>query len=266
MDLLVSNPVPFDRQRRVDAGALRAHVTWLAEQGVAGFLPGADEFLYLYPEEKRLVHQVVLESASDAYVLPCVWDPDPEVATVLARHAEDHGAAGVVLPPPLGVPLPPSALRAWYSNLADAVTIPVYAAHDPAWANALQVDALTELFLEGQLAGLADRSCDLQRLRRMTDAHTADVIACGDELAGEVATLPALAGFVSVMANLWPVEARAVMDQDAPAGPWLQRMGDVRRAGGLLAVKTALGMRARAPLHDPEQKPLKGLPPVGFTL
>nr|MBA2320603.1 dihydrodipicolinate synthase family protein [Deltaproteobacteria bacterium] len=103
MLFLVATLTPFDSRGRVDLGRLRAHVSWLAAQGVDGFVPtaSAGELPYLSDREREAVHRTVLEEVAGRLVYPCAWDPSLQVTRYLIDAARDQGAAGVVVPPPL---------------------------------------------------------------------------------------------------------------------------------------------------------------------
>ena len=85
--LLVSLVTPHDAQGRVDLPRLRAHVLWLAAQGVDGFVATltAGELPYLTDREKEAVHRTVLDAAGGRDVFVCTWDPSPATATWLTR-------------------------------------------------------------------------------------------------------------------------------------------------------------------------------------
>src|SRR6187399_1850986 len=96
----VSLVTPFDREGRIDLPRLRAHVLWLANQGVEGFVPTllAGELPYLSDREREAVHRTVLDAAGEREVLPCVWDPSPTTVAWLTLAAADAGAKGCLLP------------------------------------------------------------------------------------------------------------------------------------------------------------------------
>ena len=77
MLFFVATVTPFDARGRPDLARLRAHVLWLASQGVEGFVPTSTvgEFLYLSDREQEAVHRTVLDAARGLPVYPCVWHP-----------------------------------------------------------------------------------------------------------------------------------------------------------------------------------------------
>src|SRR5690349_19177963 len=100
----VATLTPFDATDRLDEGVLRAYVAWLVENGAQGLCPAGTtgEFLYLSLEEKRRIVQETVRAADGRVpVIAGVWGlREPETLT-LAKAAEDAGAQGVFLPPPI---------------------------------------------------------------------------------------------------------------------------------------------------------------------
>jgi 4-hydroxy-tetrahydrodipicolinate synthase len=264
MTLFVSLVTPFDREGRVDLARLRAHVLWLAAQGIGGFVPTllTGELPYLRDREREAVHRTVIDAAGDREVLPCVWDPSPATVSWLARAATDAGAAGCLVPPPLVYDLDDAAIETWYTSLA-AVGVTNLALHLPEVRARVSPSLLDTLVDDGAVAGLADGSEDPWRLHRLATARPGTVLALGDRVFPRVREWP-LRGIVSDIANVWPAFCLRVFrtgDPDLEA-VLLDRVHRVRRAGGLRAMKALLGMGCRAPLVAPDDAALEGLPPA----
>lgn len=265
MSLLVANVVPFARTARVDTGALRAHLLWLLGSGANGLVPLADEFLWLEPDEKEQVITLCCDVGTGRPVLPCVWAPAPGQIARLARHAEQAGAMGVVLPPPLLHAMPVEALLSWYRAAAMAVHIPVFAWMHPAFGNDLPAATLARLHAEVGVAGFLDSYGDAFRLRRLARQFPGRTWLGHDGLAGEIAGTPGIAGFVSRAANVWPEMAGRIWTGKADlTEAWRVRVQGLQRAGDVAAIKHALHMGVRPPFTEVDQEAIDKLPSAGF--
>lgn len=265
MRFYVALLTPFDARGRVDLPKLRAHTLWLAAQGIDGFVPTSTtgEFLYLSDREREAVHRTVLDAARGRPVYPCTWDPSPSTTAYLTEAARDQGATGVLLPPPVYYPLDERSVRAWYESLANK-GLPVLAYHNPRYLRTpITPGVYAELRRAGLVAGMQDGSEDPYRLRRMAAEDPGVIYASGDRMLAEAPKLPALGGFVSALANAWPSFCLRLFRSgehqlELALG---ERVNRVRRAGGLRALKSLLRMGCRAPLVEPPDEALMGLPP-----
>jgi dihydrodipicolinate synthase/N-acetylneuraminate lyase len=266
LQFLVATLTPFDARGKVDLARLRAHVLWLAAQGVDGFLPTGTtgEFLYLTDREREAIHRTVLDTAGGRPVIPCTWDPSPTTTAYLTDAAREQGATTVLMPSPLYYRLDDDAVRAWYAGLADK-DIRVLAYHNPRYLPTPITPALfKDLRDRGLVAGLKDSSQDLWRLRRLAASDPGAVYAGGDRILAEAPQIRQLAGFISAIANAWPSFClRLFRDSEHQLeDALLDRVNRVGHAGGLRALKSLLRMGCRAPLVEPPDEALMGLAPA----
>lgn len=266
MHLYVETVTPFDARGRVDLGRLRAHVLWLAAQGVDGFVPTATagEFLYLADREREAVHRTVLDAARGLPVYPFTWDPSPATTQYLTDAAREQGASGVALPPPLYHALPDAHVEDWYRRARETTNLPLLAWHDPSHLPSPIGEALyLRLRQEEVIHGLVDHSGDISRLRRLTTLDPGAVLAGDDALIARAGRLRGTGGFVSTLANAWPAYCIQLhRDGAEPDDGLADRVARVRRAGGPRAIKALLGMHCRVPLSAPSPEELEGLPPA----
>jgi 4-hydroxy-tetrahydrodipicolinate synthase len=264
VQVLASLLTPFDKAGRVDLARLRAHVLWLSAQGVDGFVPtGVDgEFAYLADREREAVHRTVLDAGRGRQVWPFVWDANPATVAYLADSAREHGAAGVVFSPPLVYPLEDRVLRATFETLAGK-GLAVRALHDPrTFASPVSESLFASLRAAQLVVGLHDASDDPYRVARLAAAAPGVVHAVGDRVATEVRGVPGLAGVVSSLVNVWPGFCLRLYRKGEHLDLALvDRVNRVRDAGGLRALKSLLRMGCRAPLAEPLDDALVGLPP-----
>jgi 4-hydroxy-tetrahydrodipicolinate synthase len=261
---LVANLTPFDRKGRIDLGRLRAHVLWLAAQGVHGFVPTGTtgEFLYLSDREKEAVHRTVLDAARGLPVYPCIWDPSPATMSWHFESVRSMGATGVLVPPPLYYKVEQPLLAEWYRTVAAAAELPVLAYHHPgAFPTGLAEETYLRLRKEGVLAGLKDSAEDKWRLERLAKADPGAVYGGGAAVICDVHAMPLLAGYISALGNVWPAAClRAFGGEVQLREAFADRGARVGAAGGFRAMKKLLGMGNRAPFGDPAEALMDGIP------
>lgn len=265
MLFLVATLTPFDARGRVDLARLRAHVLWLAAQGVDGFVPtaAAGELPYLTDREREAVHRTVLDACPGKVVYPCTWDPSPETTRYLTDAAREQGATGVLVPPPLFYRVPDDVLETWYRYLHETARLPILHWDHPDWTpSALSADRYRRLRDDGVLAGTTDASEDVFRVQRIARQDPGAVFADGDRVLVHARRIAGLGGAISTIANAWPdlclrlARGEGQLDQAV-----VDRANKVRAAGGLRALKAVLGMGGRAPLPVPPPELVAGLPP-----
>jgi 4-hydroxy-tetrahydrodipicolinate synthase len=262
VSFLVSLVTPFDARGRVDLAKLRAHVLWLSAHGVEGFITSgaAGEFLYLSDREREAVQRTVLDAAMGRVVLPCTWDPSPTTTTYLTDAAFSQGARAVILPPPLYYDVDAEALEAWYAPVAGKG--PVLTVHDPRRIRTPVAPAVYDhLRQRGLITGMLDASDDRWRLERLVGEHPGEVWVADDR--GLARPRPhGVAGFVSVLANVWPTFClRVWRGEKGLEQAVVERFAKVEQAGGVRALKSLLRMGCRAPLVAPADARLLGLAP-----
>jgi 4-hydroxy-tetrahydrodipicolinate synthase len=265
---LVATLTPFDSRGRVDLARLRAHVLWLATQGVDGFVPtgSTGEFLYLSDREREAVHRTVLDAVRGRPVYPCTWDPSPQTTRYLTDAAREQGATGILIPPPLYYQLDDDVIEAWYRYVAATANLPMLAYHQPDFIPShLSPERYLALRKEGILAGMKDSSGDLYRLQRMAAQDPGAVYAGGDAMLAQIRKIKLLGGVISALGNVWPSFCVRLMKGEVQLDQALaDRIAGVRAGGGLRALKGVLGMGCRAPLIAASGEAVIRLPPSEF--
>lgn len=123
-----SIPTAFSDNGEVDFVAQRKIVRFAIECGAHALMCFglAGEVFRLTTEERKRLCDLILDEANGAIpVLVGVGAESEYVARDLARYAEQAGADGVVLPPPVSGNLTVALLEQFLCRVADAVTIPV---------------------------------------------------------------------------------------------------------------------------------------------
>jgi 4-hydroxy-tetrahydrodipicolinate synthase len=120
---------PFtDDGSAIDTGAVTAIVDRLIGAGVTGLVPGGStgEFTTLSHAERRELIETTLEAAADRVPVVAGTGALSTRETVeLSVHAEQAGAAAVMIVPPFYDALSWRELLAHYTAVADAIEIPI---------------------------------------------------------------------------------------------------------------------------------------------
>ena len=118
---------PFADDDQIDADSLRREIDWMYAVGADGFGTGmVSEILRLTIDERlRLSDQLVEMSAGRGAVFMSVGAECTRLATELARAAERSGCDAVMAVPPLTTRLNHASLLAYYTALAECISLPV---------------------------------------------------------------------------------------------------------------------------------------------
>jgi dihydrodipicolinate synthase/N-acetylneuraminate lyase len=122
-------PTPFDDSLQVDLAGLRNIVQFCVDCGVHGVVAtaNASEAAYLSDDERRRVVEAVLAEAKGRVttvvgVSTSCWP----IACELARHAENHGADGIMAMPPTFQRATEPEIRTYYAELDKATSLPKF--------------------------------------------------------------------------------------------------------------------------------------------
>ncbi|WP_432974455.1 dihydrodipicolinate synthase family protein [Dactylosporangium sp. CA-233914] len=118
----------------VNDDVLRQVVRFQLDAGVGGLIPcgSTGEFFSLtHDERKHVVETVVAETNGAVPVLPHTGALTTKETVELSRHAEQAGAAAVMVIPPFYEPNTFPELLAHYRAISDAISIPIVYYHMP---------------------------------------------------------------------------------------------------------------------------------------
>jgi 4-hydroxy-tetrahydrodipicolinate synthase len=202
----------FDKDERLDRGAMRAQVAYVRDYGADGVtvLGLATEVGKLSAEEKRQVIDWAAEDASGVPLSVTVSGNSVAEQVALARHAEGAGAAWLILQPPVAGAYGAGEYLDFFARVGAEVSLPFAVQNAPQYlgrslsagdvaALAARCAGFTHVKAEGsavELAGLVgvvgDRLCVLNGRGglEMTDclrAGAAGFIVAPDVLPGVVA-------------------------------------------------------------------------------
>ncbi len=118
----------------IDTEALAALTNRLIDAGVGGLIPGGStgEFAAMSHDERKLLHETVIDAAAGRVpVIAQTGALTAGEAIVLSQHAQQAGAAGVMVVPPFYDPLSVRELKAYFAAVAESIDIPVMIYHIP---------------------------------------------------------------------------------------------------------------------------------------
>jgi dihydrodipicolinate synthase/N-acetylneuraminate lyase len=262
---------PFHADGSIDDSGIAHHVDRMVEAGIHGLVPlgTTGEFTTMTHDERRHVTDAVIEAAAGrAKVLPHTGAQSTEETIELSRHAQQAGAAGVMIVPPYYDPLRLNELHAHLRAVGEAIDIPIVYYNVPG-ATGIRLTA-AELADLGDIPNvdyIKDTSGDFSTVTAMLIGY-ADRITLFN--GWDTLTFGALAtgakGSVWGMANLLPEQAVRLFEALAVKGDlaegrrlWngLWRVNDLLEShnyvaaikGGLEAIGESAGP-VRAPIQE----------------
>lgn len=165
--------VPFTAEGDVDEKRLREYINWLVDKGVHTLYPlgsfGGGPLMN--KEERKRCAEIIAEAVNGRIPIIChIGAPNTRDSIDLAKHAEKIGMDAVASIPPTYYKHVPENIKAYYQDLIDSVTVPVFAYNYPkAVGYDITPDLLAELADIG-LAGVKDSSLNLVYLQQAMNA------------------------------------------------------------------------------------------------
>lgn len=126
--VLAAVATPFASDGEIDQPRLRTLVDTLVSDGVHGLVPGGStgEFASLTNDERKQVVEVVIEQAAGRVpVVAHTGAMTSREAIDLSGHAEQTGAAGLLLLPPYKDQLSIEETTTYFRSVADTTSLPV---------------------------------------------------------------------------------------------------------------------------------------------
>jgi 4-hydroxy-tetrahydrodipicolinate synthase len=267
----------------VDEAALRGLTEATVTGGVHGLVPGGStgEFAAMTGDERRQVTEVVIDQAAGRVpVVPHVGAMTTREAIGLARHAEQAGAAGVMVVAPYYEPLTVAETKAYHRAVASAISIPVVVYNLPiaTGVNLAPADVVELAGQVGNIRYLKDTTGDFSQAAVLVHQH-ADVISTfvGHDTLFYAALLEGAAGSIVGAANFIAPDLVSIWDSikageaAAARSTWesvYPIMQFLVSGGYVTGVKGALDLLGRSvgaprepiePLGDDRADELKGI-------
>ena len=153
---------PCDKNLAFDPGAMRDILAWFKHCGADGVvvLGTSGEYPSFSVAERKQIAEVALKDKHGLNVIIGPGTPNFPETLELAKHAEDHGADGLLVIPPFYYNDPPTeGLTRYYSMLFDKVRLPINLYHIPGTSEVpITVELLKSLKHYPNLAGIKDSS------------------------------------------------------------------------------------------------------------
>lgn len=267
----------------IDTEALVALTNRLIDAGVGGLIPGGStgEFAALNHEERKLLHATVVEAAAGR--VPVVVQTGALTAgeaIALSRHAQQVGASGVMVVPPFYDPLSFRELKAYFTEVAASVDLPVMLYHIPGvTGQQLTPDEIGELAAIPGVQSVKDSGGDAGALTAVQERYGDRLQVCnGWDILTFFGLSYGLKASVWGAANIFPelaVElfetiaakgdleaARALWSRLVPLVNWLDEesyTARVKAATRLLGVQVG---PVRSPFQEPTDEALEQVRPL----
>jgi 4-hydroxy-tetrahydrodipicolinate synthase len=156
----------------VDTDALARLIRFQLSKGISSFaLNGATgEFCLTHPEELQIILQTVNEASGGSARMICgIGAPGVVLAQELAKVAQTHGAAGLLLPAPYFFRYQQQDLDAFSRTVAEATQLPVLLYNLPQFSSGFEKESVRSLIEEvPNIIGIKDSGGTLDILRDLT--------------------------------------------------------------------------------------------------
>jgi 4-hydroxy-tetrahydrodipicolinate synthase len=261
----------------LDETCLRELVERTVTGGVHGLVPcgSTGEFAALSLDERRRVAEVVIDQAGGRVpTIAHVGAMTTRDAVGLAKHAETSGAAAVMAVAPYYEPLTVTEIKTYFSEIADAISIPVVLYNLPG-ATGVNLTAQDVVDLAGRSSNIQyvkDTSGDFSQAARLIHDHGDqiktlvgwDTLFLASLLEGAVGSIVGAANFIApqlravfdaAQANDL-VKAKSQWDEIFPVMQFLASGGYVAGVRGALDILGYSAGPARAPMGalEPERR------------
>ncbi|MBB4895575.1 4-hydroxy-tetrahydrodipicolinate synthase [Streptomyces olivoverticillatus] len=205
--IMVATALPLRDDLSVDYDAYADHVRWLIDNGCDGVVPNGSlgEYQTLTAEERaRVVHTAVEAAGDGARVMPGVAAYGSAEARRWAEQAAEAGCGSVLLLPPNAYRADEQAVRAHYTEVAEA-GLPVVAYNNPFDTRVdLSPGLLARLHAEGSIVAVKEFSGDVRRAYEIAElAPELDLLIGADDVLLELATAGAV-GWIAGYPNAFP--------------------------------------------------------------
>jgi 4-hydroxy-tetrahydrodipicolinate synthase len=177
--ILPAMVTPMDKAGALDEAALTRLTDHMVRAGCGGLIPcgSTGEFTSLSVAERRRVTEVVVKAAAGRIpVVPHTGALTAREAIELSKAAQDAGASAVMAIAPYYEPLPWPDIKAYYTQLAAAIDIPIMVYNLPgATGVCLNGEQLKELASIDGVAYVKDSSANAVMLTELLQRYSGDI-------------------------------------------------------------------------------------------
>jgi 1-pyrroline-4-hydroxy-2-carboxylate deaminase len=225
--VLVALTTPFDADEAVDLDAFRAHVRWLRDRGLDGFVAAGSlgEGASLTAEERMLLLRELAATVGPGdRVIAAVAAARTSEAVDQARRAADAGATGLLVLPPYVYRPDDREVVAHFGRVFRATDLPCMLYNNPpAYGTDVRPDQVLALAeAHPTLTGVKESSGDVRRISALR-AELGDrvEVAVGVDDAVVEGVAAGAVGWVAGLANAFPRASVELFDRArrGDAGP-----------------------------------------------
>jgi 4-hydroxy-tetrahydrodipicolinate synthase len=160
----VATVTPCDAKGMFDPGAMKAVMEWHRKCGADGVvvLGTSGEFPSFSVAERKRITEVAMQHKGNMNIMVGPGTPNIVETIDLAKHAQSVGADGLLVIPPFYFNQPPNdGLIHYYTQLFEAVSIPINLYHIPGTSEvSITHELLSAMMKYPHLAGIKDSSGD----------------------------------------------------------------------------------------------------------
>ncbi len=160
---------PFDEEEDVDEDGLRGLVDFLIDKGVHCLFPlgGTSEFYRLSLEErKRVIDTVIDQTNGRVPVTPGAHTLSTKLSIEMAKYAEEAGADAVTVLQPYFDETPEDGLLKHYSDISEAVDIPMFLYAEQGVVNELSLKLISKIADLDDMIGIKLSTNDICRFQK----------------------------------------------------------------------------------------------------
>jgi dihydrodipicolinate synthase/N-acetylneuraminate lyase len=171
--IFVPNMVPLDAEQKINEGELRRYIEWLISSGVHGLYPNGStgEFTRFTPDERGQIVSIVCDQANGRVpVLAGAAEANVRETLRACENYQAHGARAVAIISPFYYRLGPSAVFAYFREIAINSPIDVTLYNIPLFASPIDVTTVQRLAEFPRIIGIKDSSGDISHMIRMMAA------------------------------------------------------------------------------------------------
>lgn len=162
---------PFDEKGKINSTALQKLVDINLQKGVDGFYVSGstgESYMLSVAERKYLLEAVMEAADKKAEVLVNIGMFATEHSIELAKHAQSQQVSAVSSVPPFYFPFNMEEYIRYYTDLADAVDVPVIVYNIPAMSAVhFGTKDIHRLFADSRIIGMKHTSYDLFQLQQI---------------------------------------------------------------------------------------------------
>jgi 4-hydroxy-tetrahydrodipicolinate synthase len=172
--IFTPNIVPLDAHGDPNEPELRRYTDWLIDRGVHGLYPNGStgEFLRFTPEERRRIVAIMADQAAGRVpILAGAAEANVRETISACEYYHGLGVRAVAIVSPFYYKLSPSAVYAYFKEIADHSPVDVTLYNIPMFASPIDVPTVQRLADEcPRVIGIKDSSGDLPHMIRMIQA------------------------------------------------------------------------------------------------